>query len=45
MEKLEKAKTAVISNKLNREEVKYKRKEQEVHKVVEIEVKKVRVVQ
>ena len=45
MEKLEKAKTAVITNKIKRDEVKVKRKEMEIQKVVEVEVKKVKAVQ
>ncbi len=42
--KLEKAKSTVILNKINRDEVKLKRKELEVHKLIEVEVKKVKVV-
>ena len=42
--KLDKAKSTVILNKINRDEVKLKRKELEVHKLIEVEVKKVKVV-
>lgn len=44
VDKLERAKSTVIHNKLHRNEVKAKRRELEVSKAIEVEVKKVKVV-
>jgi len=40
--KLERAKTAVITNKLKRDDVKTKRRELQVSKLVELELRKVK---